>query len=87
MSRAYDDLLDKARAAEIGGESAWSPLSTRDKLAVALVLNRPDWISSLGYTLGEAIGHLEVDSLAAVPDVERAVRGDRQTFVPDIESA
>jgi hypothetical protein len=34
---------------------AWRPQSTGEKVAVALVLNRADWLKEIGYTIPEAI--------------------------------
>ena len=47
-----DHIIRKARDAKRGG---WGVQSTGEKLASALVLNRPDWIAAMDYTLAEAI--------------------------------
>ncbi len=69
----FQHLLSKARDAKAGGRDAWSVQSTGEKLAVAMVLNRPDWIASMGYTLAEAIGRIDSDWLDLIPKVKRAL--------------
>jgi hypothetical protein len=39
--RQYQHLFSKARDAKLGGREAWAPMSTGEKVAVALVLNQP----------------------------------------------
>jgi len=51
----YRHFLSKARDAQQGGVDAWSVQSTGEKVAVALALNRADWLASKNNTLGEAI--------------------------------
>ena len=51
----YRRFLQKVRDAYHGGEDAWSVQSTGEKLAVALALNRQDWLARMGYTMAEAI--------------------------------
>lgn len=55
MSSRYEHLLRKAREAKHGGEQAWAVQSTGEKVAVALVLNRADWLTAMCYTIAEAI--------------------------------
>lgn len=50
-----EHLVGKARDAQRGGHDAWRVMSTGERLAVALVLDRPDWIKEAGYTLAEAV--------------------------------
>ncbi len=50
--------------------------STGEKLASALVLNRPDWIAEMNYTLAEAIDRLEPEWLALIPTAERTLRDE-----------
>lgn len=69
----YRHLLGKARDAKRGGREAWAVQSTGEKLAVALALNRADWIASLGYTLGEAIARVGAEWLVLIPRVERTL--------------
>ncbi|RUV66769.1 hypothetical protein EOA50_30060, partial [Mesorhizobium sp. M1A.F.Ca.IN.020.30.1.1] len=48
--RALQHIIAKARDAKHGG---FGVLSTGEKLAAALVLNRPDWLAEMNYTLTE----------------------------------
>ena len=38
-------IVEKSRDAKRGGKDAWSVQSTGEKLAVALVLNKPEWLA------------------------------------------
>ncbi len=51
----YKHFFRKAQEAKSGGVDAWRPQSTGEKVAVALVLNRADWLEEIGYTIPEAI--------------------------------
>ncbi len=51
------------------GREAWSVQSTGEKLAVALVLNRADCLTSMGYTLAETIDRTKTGWLARVLEV------------------
>ncbi len=55
IDQEYEQLLRKARDAKRGGIDAWSVQSTGEKVAVALVLNKPEWLAEMKYTLAEAI--------------------------------
>jgi hypothetical protein len=67
---AYEHLLRKAQDAKRGGIDSWSVQSTGEKVAVALVLNRPEWLASMNYSLAEAIGRSE-SWLHLIPKVAR----------------
>lgn len=62
-------IYTKCEDAVIGGEDAWSRQSTGERLAVALVLNRPDWLGKMGYTIAGAIRRVGADWLMHIPDV------------------
>ncbi len=66
-------LLGKARDAKHGGQDAWAVLSTGETIAVALVLNRSDWLALIDYTLAEAIDRTGPEWLALVPVVARTL--------------
>ncbi len=69
----YKHFFRKARAAKIGGIDAWRPQSTGEKVAVALVLNRADWLQEIGYTIPEAIER--AGSWARyIPQIERELK-------------
>ena len=55
MTSDYQHLLRKARDAKRGGVNSWSVQSTGEKVAVALALNKPEWLAQMDYTLAEAI--------------------------------
>jgi hypothetical protein len=67
----YRRLLGKARDAKQGGRDAWNVMSTGEKVAVALVLNRPEWLTEFGYTIPEAIERSGAAWIAVVPKVAR----------------
>lgn len=69
-------LLSKARDAKRGGRAAWDVQSTGEKVAVALVLNRADWLKAIGYSLAEAIDRTGPEWIAMVPRVERLLRDE-----------
>ena len=73
---AYQHLLAKAREAKHGSTDAWSVQSTGEKVAVALVLNRADWLAHMDYTLAEAIDRTGPGWIALVPRVEGVLRDD-----------
>lgn len=69
----YKHLLGKAQDAKRGGLNAWSVQSTGEKVAVALVLNRADWLVAMNYTLADAIGRTGPEWLALIPKIARAL--------------
>ena len=71
MSQQYEHLLQKARDAKQGGHGAWAVQSTGEKVAVALVLNRPDWLAEVDYTIAEAIDRSGADWVSMIPKVAR----------------
>jgi hypothetical protein len=71
MNDRYEHLLRKSRDAKRGGHDAWGVQSTGEKVAVALVLNRADWLGEIEYTIPEAIERSGPDWLAIIPQVAR----------------
>jgi hypothetical protein len=67
----YRQLLSKARDAKRGGRDEWSVMSTGEKVAVALVLNRPEWLTEFGYTIAEAIDRSGPVWVSLIPRVAR----------------
>jgi hypothetical protein len=67
----YRHLLNKARNAVRCGRCAWAVQSTGEKVAVALVLNRADWLEEFGYTIAEAIERAGQEWVAIIPEVAR----------------
>jgi hypothetical protein len=71
MNDRYEHLLRKSRDAKRGGHEAWSVQSTGEKVAIALVLNRADWLSTIQYTIAEAIERSGIEWVAIIPQVAR----------------
>ena len=71
MNDRYEHLLHKSRDAKRGGHDAWTVQSTGEKVAVALVLNRADWLAEIDYTIPEAIDRSGGDWVAVIPQVAR----------------
>lgn len=65
-----EHLTSKAQAAAQGG---FDVLSTGEKLAVALVLNRSDWLAEMDYTIAEAMDRVGPDWLALIPAAAKAL--------------
>lgn len=71
MNDRYEHLLRKARDAKRGRHNAWAVQSTGEKVAVALVLNRADWLAEMQYTIAEAIERSGQEWVAVIPQVAR----------------
>ncbi len=71
MNDRYEHLLRKSREAKRGGRDAWGVQSTGEKVAVALILNRADWLAEIGYTIPEAIERSGAEWVAFIPQVAR----------------
>ncbi len=67
----YRHLLNKARNAMRCGRCAWAVQSTGEKVAVALVLNRADWLEEIGYTIAEAIERAGQVWVSMIPEIAR----------------
>jgi len=76
LNGRYEHLFNKARNAKRGGHSAWAVQSTGEKVAVALVLNRADWLEEFGYTIAEAIERAGQEWVAIIPQVARQLAGE-----------
>ena len=75
-SSEYRQFLGKARDAVSGGHEAWAAQSTGEQLAVALALNRADWLASLSYTVPEALERIGPAWAALVPRIARVLKED-----------
>ncbi|MBE0315562.1 hypothetical protein [Xanthomonas citri] len=67
----HDDLqhiIRKSQDAERGG---FGVLSTGEKLAAALVLNRFDWLTQMGYTVAEAIDRIGPGWTSLIPNAAK----------------
>lgn len=71
MDNRYEHLLRKSRDAKRGGHDAWAVQSTGEKVAVALVLNRGDWLEEIQYTIAEAIKRSGREWVSIIPQVAR----------------
>ncbi len=71
MNDRYEHLLRKSREAKRGGHDAWGVQSTGEKVAVALVLNRADWLTQIDYSIPEAIERSGAECVAVIPQVAR----------------
>ena len=71
MNDRYEHLFRKSRDAKRGGHNAWSVQSTGEKVAVALVLNRADWLAEMQYTIAEAIERSGPEWVTVVPRIAR----------------
>lgn len=71
MNARYEHLLHKSQDAKRGGHDAWSVQSTGERVAVALVLNRADWLGEIDYTIPEAIDRSGAEWVAIIPQVAR----------------
>lgn len=60
-----NQLVDKCHTAQGGG---FGVLSSGEKLAVALVLDKPEWLAEMDYTLAQAIERVGPEWLACIPD-------------------
>ena len=71
MNDRYQHLLRKSRDAKRGGRASWSVQSTGERVAVALVLNRTDWLAQIDYSIPEAIERSGAEWVAIMPQVAR----------------
>ena len=71
MNARYEHLVRKSQDAKRGGHGAWSVQSTGERIAVALVLNRADWLAEMDYSLAEAIDRSGSEWVAIIPQVAR----------------
>ena len=74
----YEHLLRKAQDAKRGGHGAWAVQSTGEKVAVALVLNRFDWLAEHGYTVAEAIERAGREWVEIIPQVARELADEEE---------
>ena len=72
----YEHLLHKAHDAKRGGHDAWTVQSTGEKVAVALALNRSDWLAEYGYTIAEAIERAGREWVEMIPQVARQLANE-----------
>ena len=71
MNGHYEHLFRKSQDAKRDDRDAWSVQSTSERVAVALVLNRADWLAEMDYTIAVAIERSGSDWVAIIPQVAR----------------
>ena len=72
---ALEQIIEKSRAARDGH---FNVLSTGEKLAAALVLNRPDWLAEMDYTIVEAIERVGRSWMARAPEAARVLEEEAE---------
>lgn len=73
----FEYLMQNVRRAANGGISV---MSAGEALAAALVLNRPDWLASMGYTIAEALDRIDTPWVGMLRDAERAWKAEAETY-------
>ena len=76
MAGQYEHLLRKSRDAQHGGHDAWAVQSTGEKVAMALVLNRVDWLAEIQYTIAEAIERSGAEWVSIIPQIARQLEDE-----------
>ena len=80
----FDQILSASLSADRG---AFGVLSTGEKLAAALVLNRPDWLEDMDYTIADAIHRLDHGWVEQIPKVAKAIAEERARSKTAAEAA
>jgi hypothetical protein len=70
-----EKLVTASRTAQTVGRGV---LSGGERVAVAFVLDRPDWLAEDRLTLAEALERITPDWLAALPDAARRMKAADQ---------
>lgn len=68
-------ILDKSRAARDGH---FGVLSTGEKLTAALVLNKPEWLAKMDYTMAEAVERVGPAWMSRVPEAARVLQHEAE---------
>jgi hypothetical protein len=76
-SHQFRHFLGKALQAAEFGKQAWGPMSTGEKVSIALALDRADWLAAMGYDIPNAID-LAGDWVPLVPHVFRELKNQRE---------
>jgi hypothetical protein len=71
MNDRYQHLLRKSLDAKRGGHGAWTVHPTGERVAVALVLSRADWLAEIDYSIAEAMERAGPEWVAIIPQVAR----------------
>ncbi|WP_299998180.1 hypothetical protein [uncultured Cedecea sp.] len=73
-------ILSKIRDAESGNLGI---LSTGEALIAALVLNRNDWLSDMGYTVAQALERIGPNWSARLPEISQEYRRQEASVKAD----
>lgn len=68
-----EQIVSKSRHAAARGIGE---ISHSEAIAAALVLNRPDWLASMGYTFAEAMERLGTRWLALIPEASKQLQNE-----------
>lgn len=71
------------RVSRYARKEGYGVLSTGERLGAALALNRADWLKEMDYTLGEALGRLEGDWIACIPQAACILRDEAESNQPE----
>lgn len=66
-----DRVIQVALAAKRMGDTG--PLSTGESLTAALVLNRHDWLTEMGYSIAQALDRIDSETIQHLADAARCV--------------
>lgn len=69
-------LTMKVKDALRGGRTAWRCMSTGEKVAVALILNKENWLKEIKYSMAEAIDRIGTAWISLVPRIEKELRDE-----------
>ncbi|GAA4343653.1 hypothetical protein GCM10023165_26290 [Variovorax defluvii] len=64
----YRELLEKCKGARDEGPDT---LSAGERVVAALVLNRPEWLTEMGYTMAEAVDRIGLIKCSMLLEVQR----------------
>lgn len=65
------------RAARMAQAGSFGVLSTGEKLAAALVLNRADWLADMHYTIAEALDRLDTNWVLLIADASKRLQAEQ----------
>ena len=69
-------LLNRSRRAMESGHAGWASQPISERLAIALVLNRADWLEDLGYTIADAIELVGKEWVSVIPRVAHQITNE-----------
>jgi hypothetical protein len=73
-SPLFCPFLAHAAEAATHGYEAWRRQPMREKLAVALVLNKTNWLQAMNYSIADAIDNLGPDWVDLIPCTAKRLR-------------